>query len=142
MIADLAALIDGILDVYPDQQVTIDPGEYHGFEYQSGISFTLFARGVRGELGRGGRYVTGAGKPEPACGFTLYMDTILRALPRHERGIRLYVPHGVPPRRCLELRRKGWRTLAGLEPENDPKAAARKQGCQYVFLNNRIISTR
>ncbi len=142
MIAALSDLVDGILDVYPDQQLTIDPGEYHGFEYQSGIAFTLFARGVRGELGRGGRYVTGAGKPEPACGFTLYMDTILRALPHDNGGISLYVPHGVPPRRCLELRHKGWRTLAGLEPEEDPKAAARALGCQYVFLNNRIISTR
>src|SRR5262245_26258485 len=47
----------GILkDWYPELAVTVDPVEHRGFEYQSGISFILFARSVRGELGRGGRY--------------------------------------------------------------------------------------
>ena len=73
------------LDVYglQDVQITIDPLERRGFEYQTGASFTLFAQGARGELGRGGRYdVTVAGKsPETATGFTLYMDSILRIAP-------------------------------------------------------------
>lgn len=73
------------LDVYGLQAVniTIDPLERRGFEYQTGVSFTLFALGARGELGRGGRYdVTAPGRaPETATGFTLYMDTILRVAP-------------------------------------------------------------
>ena len=73
------------LDVYGlnDIQITIDPLERRGFEYQTGVSFTLFAIGARGELGRGGRYdVSVKGKPgETATGFTLYMDTILRVAP-------------------------------------------------------------
>lgn len=73
------------LDVYglSDIQITIDPLERRGFEYQTGVSFTLFAIGARGELGRGGRYdVTVRGKaPETATGFTLYMDTILKVVP-------------------------------------------------------------
>lgn len=73
------------LDIYglSDIQITIDPLERRGFEYQTGVSFTLFAIGARGELGRGGRYdVTVRGKaPETATGFTLYMDTILRVVP-------------------------------------------------------------
>jgi ATP phosphoribosyltransferase regulatory subunit len=73
------------LDVYGlnDVQVTIDPLERRGFEYQTGVSFTLFAIGARGEIGRGGRYdvyVCGK-KAETATGFTLYMDTILRVAP-------------------------------------------------------------
>ncbi len=58
--------------------LTIDPLETRGFEYQTGVSFTLFAKGARGELGRGGRYDAGS---ESATGFTFYMDTILRAAP-------------------------------------------------------------
>lgn len=74
------------LDVYGlfDVQITIDALERRGFEYQSGISFTLFALGASGELGRGGRYdVDGRGlrAVETATGFTLYMDTIMKALP-------------------------------------------------------------
>jgi ATP phosphoribosyltransferase regulatory subunit len=60
-------------------QITIDPLEWRGFEYQTGVSFTLFSKGARGELGRGGRYDVIAGKePETATGFTLYMDTVLQ----------------------------------------------------------------
>ena len=66
-----------------DIQITVDPVERRGFEYQTGVSFTLFALGARGELGRGGRYdITGKDRPaETASGFTLYMDTILRVAP-------------------------------------------------------------
>lgn len=74
------------LDVYGlfDVQITIDPLERRGFEYQTGLSFTLFARGASGELGRGGRYdVDGRGlaKTETATGFTLYMDSIMKVVP-------------------------------------------------------------
>lgn len=62
---------------FDDVSLTIDPLEFKGFDYQSGVSFTLFSRTVRGELGRGGRYnVARAAQPESAVGFTLYMDTI------------------------------------------------------------------
>lgn len=75
------------LDVYGlhDVQITIDPLERRGFEYQTGISFTLFAKGATGELGRGGRYdVDGRGirAAETATGFTLYMDTIMKVVPQ------------------------------------------------------------
>lgn len=82
----VAAGLREALDVYGlfDVQITIDPLERRGFEYQTGISFTLFARGASGELGRGGRYdVDGRGihATETATGFTLYMDTIMKVLP-------------------------------------------------------------
>lgn len=81
----VAAELRAALDAYdlPDIQITIDPLERRGFEYQTGVSFTLFAASARGELGRGGRYditVAGTG-PETATGFTLYMDTILKIAP-------------------------------------------------------------
>lgn len=86
------------LDVYglSDVQITIDPLERRGFEYQTGVSFTLFAIGARGEIGRGGRYdVTVQGKkPETATGFTLYMDTILRVAPPMAEPTRQSVPAG------------------------------------------------
>lgn len=83
---DVAKGLRAALDVYGlfDVQITIDPLERRGFEYQTGISFTLFARGASGELGRGGRYdVDGRGirATETATGFTLYMDTIAKVLP-------------------------------------------------------------
>lgn len=82
----LLAVAEGLraaLDIYGLEgiQITIDPLERRGFEYQTGASFTLFALGARGELGRGGRYnVSLSG--ETATGFTLYMDSILRVVPK------------------------------------------------------------
>jgi ATP phosphoribosyltransferase regulatory subunit len=84
-ILKVAKELRAALDVYGlnDVQITIDPLERRGFEYQTGVSFTLFAIGARGEIGRGGRYdVTVQGKNiETATGFTLYMDTILKVAP-------------------------------------------------------------
>src|SRR5690606_27250829 len=52
----LAEVVELVLRSAPDLAVTVDPVEHRGFEYHRGISFSLFARRVRGELGRGGRY--------------------------------------------------------------------------------------
>lgn len=79
VVADLR----GALDVYGvgDIALTLDPLETRGFEYQTGVSFTLFAKGARGELGRGGRYDANG---ESASGFTFYMDSVLRAAPEEQ----------------------------------------------------------
>lgn len=63
-----------------DINITIDLIERRGFDYQDGISFTLFSNQSRGELGRGGRYrLFDNPDAESATGFTLYMDSILSA---------------------------------------------------------------
>jgi len=71
---------------YEDVSLTIDPLEFKGFDYQSGVGFTFFGRDIRGEIGRGGRYDVAAEEPETAVGFTLYMDTIRRGMPPVERA--------------------------------------------------------
>ena len=136
--AAAAAQVEALKDVVaelkaaaPDLQLTIDPGEYRGFEYQTGLSFTVFARGVRGELGRGGRYQLVDG--EPASGFTLFLDSLMRAVPRQKSEDRLYVPFGFDRKAALKLRQEGWKTVAGLAAETDIAAEARRLQCgQYL----------
>lgn len=98
------------LDIYGlgNVQITVDPLERRGFEYQTGVSYTLFAIGARGELGRGGRYdVTVRGKsPETATGFTLYMDTILRVVP----------PMAEPKRQSVAAG-AGWNEIKALQDQ-------------------------
>lgn len=134
----LAEVVELVLAQAPELTVTVDPVEHRGFEYHSGISFTLFARRVRGELGRGGRYSTASG--ESSTGFTLYMDTLLRALPPPPPDRRLFLPAGVPAARGQELRRKGWITVAGLEPAADPAAEAKRQRCSHVLIGRKIVA--
>ena len=65
-----------------DINITFDLIERRGFEYKSGLSFTLFSKDVRGELGRGGRYniyYSESDIVESAVGFTLYMDGMMQA---------------------------------------------------------------
>ncbi len=134
----LLAVVEPVVDALGDVTVTVDPVEHRGFEYHNGVSFTLFARGVRGELGRGGRYATGGhsnGDGAPATGMTLFMDSVMRSLPPADPPRRLFVPHGADPETCRSLRRQGWITVAGLAAEEDPGAEARRLKCGHMLVD-------
>ena len=107
--------------------------ENRGFEYHTGTTFTLFAREVRGELGRGGRYPAPADSgTEPATGFSLFMDTVLRALGRKTGPDRLFVPHGTDPAQARQRRAEGWIVVEGLEPAFDSAVEARRLNCTHL----------
>jgi ATP phosphoribosyltransferase regulatory subunit len=135
----LGAVIDGLRAASPSLKVTVDPVENRGFEYHTGISFTFFARvdpalGPLGELGRGGRYEAGApDAPEPATGFTLYTDTVLRTLPAPPPRRRVLVPPESDPASARSLRAEGWITVAALLPATDWRVEARRLDCGYVL---------
>lgn len=128
---------DGLAEINAgDVILTVDPVENRGFDYHTGVSFTFFAGGVRGELGSGGRYRTsgiGASDAEPATGLTLFADTLLAALPRPVPGRRIYVPLGATSSIARRLRREGWITVAALGDDADPAATARAMGCDHVW---------
>jgi ATP phosphoribosyltransferase regulatory subunit len=67
----LAAAVGLIKAAAPDLRLTIDPVEYRGLEYQTGVSFTLYALNTRGELGRGGRYRAGYPEDEPGSDLSV-----------------------------------------------------------------------
>ena len=117
--------------------ITVDPGESRGFEYQTGVSFTLLAKGVRGELGRGGRYDLATG--EPATGFTLYMDSVMRALPGPTKDRKLFLPAGTPTSAARDCRNDGWRTVRGLAAVASAADEARRLGCSHVFLDGAAV---
>jgi len=138
--AELARLTEAvglIRAADPELSLTIDPAENRGFEYHTGLSFTFFARGIRGELGRGGRYLAGgeARAPEPATGFTLYTDTVLRAVPPAPPARRIYLPHGTAAEAGRQLRKEGWITVAGLAPGVQPAEEAKRLACSHAWLD-------
>ncbi len=135
--ARLEAVVACLQKAVPDLAVTIDPVEHKGFEYQEGLSFTLFARGVRGELGRGGRYFL-AGNGEPATGFTVYLDTILRAAPPPPVERRIFLPSGTPEGEGARLRKEGWVVVSALSEGSDGAAEARRIGCTDILREGRI----
>jgi ATP phosphoribosyltransferase regulatory subunit len=136
----LAEVVGLIRRTAPQARLTIDPVEHRGFEYQTGISFILFAKGVRGELGRGGRYEAAGpnGTRESSTGFTFYMDTVLRALPAPAAAQRIFLPLGTAPEEGLRLRAEGWVTLDGLAAVDDPPAEAQRLGCGHLLRDGEI----
>lgn len=135
MVDELDSLVAEISRVAPGLVLTIDPGEYRGFEYHSGFGFTLFARGVRGEIGRGGHYQvnTEGGTLEPAVGFTVYIDSLMRAVPVEDAASTVFLPVESAPEIGARLRSEGWRTAAGLDAVTDPAIEARRIGCTHYF---------
>ncbi len=133
----LADVVGLIRQAKPVLDLTIDPVEYRGFEYQSGVSFTLLARGVRGELGRGGRYISQSG--EPATGFTLFLDSLMRAVAPAERKARVFMPLGSSAADGQSLRAGGYITVAGLAKVADAGAEARRLGCGHVFIDGTVL---
>ncbi|WP_338243731.1 ATP phosphoribosyltransferase regulatory subunit [Aurantiacibacter hainanensis] len=112
-------------------RLTLDPSERHGFEYQSWFGFTLYAEGVRGELGRGGTYCIG-GSEEPATGFSLYPEELVESVKADEQlGDKLFLPLDHDLAAAAELRGQGWRTVAALDKGDDPRAL----GCSHTLEN-------
>lgn len=122
----------------PTLKLTVDPVEYRGFEYHTGVSFTLFALGVRGELGRGGRYVTSEG--EAATGFTLYLDTILQAVKPPPAKRRLLMPAGTPIADRQRLQQEGFVTVTALDADGDFKAEAKRIGCTHALIDGAVVA--
>ncbi len=122
--------------------VTLDPIEHRGFEYHSGISFSLFARGLHGELGRGGRYQVSdtAQWGEAATGVTLYMDMLLRVLGEEEPAARLYLPDGTTPAERRSLQAEGWLTVMAFAPSADPAEDARRLGCSHHWRGGEAVT--
>ena len=137
----LLSVLAMVREALPSLDVTVDLVEHRGFEYHSGVSFCLFARGVRGELGRGGRYrsAVGGSAAEPATGMTLFLDSVMRAGPPAAMPARLYVPVGTPAAAAAGWRAEGWATVAGLAPAADEAAEARRLACSHRLSDGAVV---
>lgn len=77
---DELAAVAGRLGLHSEFQV--DLGDASALDYYTGMTFRAYGGGVATEIGSGGRYddLLGAlGKPEPAVGMVLYLDTLIQA---------------------------------------------------------------
>ena len=117
-------------------RLTLDPVENRGFEYHTGIGFTIFAKGVAGELARGGRYrVSGdvSDDDERATGVTLNVDTILSMLPTLKGGRRILIPRKTTRSTKLDLQKDGWVTVSSLDVTVDLCEEAKHLTCSHFF---------
>lgn len=134
----LVALARRVQDASPEADITLDPLEHRGFEYYDGPSFTLFGRGVRGELGRGGRYRSFL-EPEnaPCVGVTLYLDAVTDHAPLPPEPRRVLVPADLSWVSRRKLQAEQWVTVTHLPDAPGALAGtkdeAQRLGCSHVL---------
>lgn len=111
--------------------LTLDPTERHGFEYQRWIGFSLFGRGLSGEIGRGGSYtiVRPDGGEEKAIGFSLFIDPLVDVGLGVVEHKRVFLPLGTDPALAATLRADDWITVAALSDGDDAAAL----GCTHIL---------
>ena len=129
----LVATVSAIRAQAPGLKLTVDPVEFRGLKYHTGVCFTVYAPGHNEELGRGGRYICGDG--EAATGLTIYPDSVLRAAPRQQPLNRVYVPLGEDG---VAVRADGHATVAGLEKVADPREEALRLSCGLVVIEGTL----
>ncbi|MEY2928111.1 MAG: hypothetical protein RL367_2588 [Pseudomonadota bacterium] len=131
ILAPRLAAFEAIVAALPgDINITLDPTELHGFEYQSWLGFSIFSADTMGEIARGGTYLVG---DEPAVGFSAYIDPLIDAgLAQSERR-RLFLPVGTPLAKGARLRDEGWVTVAALGGDDSAEA----QICTHILREGR-----
>ena len=135
--ARLHQTVQAILDQAPELRLTLDPIEFRGFRYHTGVCVTVFAPGRHEELGRGGRYLSGDG--EPATGLTLYPDAMLRALPPAPIRPRAFLPWRTPHSQSVALRRDGYATIPALRDDADPVREAARLRCTHILQDGAAV---
>ena len=133
----LEATAAAIAALAPGLRLTLDPIEFRGWRYHTGVCVTVYAAGRHEELGRGGRYVGGGN--EPACGLTLRTEALLRAAPPAARRRRVFVGQGANREAARTLRRDGHATVAALGPVDDEAAEARRLGCTHLLRGDGAV---
>lgn len=138
-LAEITALIRAEA---PDLNLTIDFVEHRGFDYHTGVAFSLFAAGHDRELGHGGRYRAPAmdrENGEPAVGFSLFMDAVEAAAPKPAPANRVYLPSVASADERQKVQALGYVTVRALEPETDIASKAAAMNCAAYWRNGDVI---
>ncbi len=136
MMEDMLFVAQQLREAYPNLPVTLDPLEERGFEYHSGVGFSIFAKGMRGEIARGGAYLTGFG--EPATGLSVYMERVLQGLPEKMLSQQIYIPINISKRTILDYIDKGRSVILGRYKADDKMAMveAKRLKCTFIVRNS------
>ena len=136
----LFTVADQVKDQSPDLSLTLDLVENRGLQYHTGVTFFLFAKGSRREIGRGGRYEIDhdEGRTEPATGATLFMDGLLSVSTKQELSVCVYIPFGTDRKTIVDLQAEGYRTKVSLSDGNDIFKEAGRLGCSHVLAEGSV----
>ncbi len=139
--ARLAEVVSIIEKSGEEINISIDPAESTKFGYHTGIGFTIFVQGAKGEIGRGGRYeIEDEDGAIPAVGATIYINEILRILPANAQKKKIFVPFGTAWSAIKNLLdEEASIIICGVSEVQDSRSEAKNQGCGFIFEQNKIV---
>ena len=117
-------------------KISIDPLENRGFNYHTGLSFTIFSENLKGEIAKGGRYKTLNG--ETAIGCTIYTEKIYSNSKSSIDKSLVYVPY-LNINDADHIISKGYRVVFGNNLTSDQKKDAFNLKCQFIWENKKIV---
>jgi ATP phosphoribosyltransferase regulatory subunit len=143
----LEGFIDDVIDYYlrvidivakndSTIKISIDPLENRGFNYHTGLSFTIFSENLKGEIAKGGRYKTLNG--ETAIGCTIYTEKIYSNSKSSLDKSLVYVPY-LNINDADHIISKGYRVIFGNNLTFDQKKDAFNLNCQFIWENKKIV---
>ena len=117
-------------------KISIDPLENRGFNYHTGLTFTIFSENLKGEIAKGGRYKTLNG--ETAIGCTIYTEKIYSDTKPDQDKSLVYVPY-LNINEADQIISEGYRVIFGNNLSTDLKKDASNLKCQFIWQNKKII---
>lgn len=132
----LQKVVTKIREVFPAITITLDFIEYRGYEYHSGVCFSLFSTEHNVEVGRGGRYLI-AHTDNPAVGCSLYVDTLMNILTPPDAPQKIYIPLGTSMHDTKHLREQGYITIHATA-KKPAEEQALLHGCSFVYIDGKI----
>ena len=139
-INNIINIYDIFISKYPDANFFLDLTEIDDKNYHNSLRFTIFADNVRGEIARGGRYISNnSNNEENATGFTCYMDTILRASSNIEKTNKIMIPFDILNNKKKELITQGFIIETFFGDLNNIEKMAIKKNCQSYLIDDQII---
>ena len=117
--------------------LSIDLLEQRGFEYHSGVTFSIFCINSKKEVCRGGRYLTSEG--EDAVGSTFFLNQFFQFNKEvKEKKNKILIPFGnLLDKTISTLRKKGWITIQNIDDKKNSQIA-RSNNCKFIFKNGKI----
>jgi len=122
---------------YDEYKISIDLLDHRGFEYYTGITFSIFCLNSSKEVCRGGRYLTSKNKDAVGSTFLLNQFLQLRNISKNNKKKILISYNSIFDKNLPKLRKKGWVTIQNIDSDNDKKIA-KLHNCKFIFKNNKI----
>ena len=124
-----------------DYKISIDLLDHKGFEYYTGITFSIFCLNSSKEVCRGGRYLTSKNKDAVGSTFLLNQFLLIKNIIKKNKKRILISKNSIFENNLSKLRKKGWVTIQNIGDDNDKKIA-KLHNCKFLYKNNKIKSLK